>query len=122
MARTTPTLKIKNNGTLLGAGSFTTLDLLTNLSAVDSGAGIAGMSATGGATGTNIATEVVIAVTSGSNVTIDLTTLSHTFVVIEMVFRNGQNLTPTTDWTRSSNTITVTDAVSSDVYQVQYTY
>lgn len=122
MGRTTPILKIRNNGTALTTGGFTTLDLTSNISASDEGGGVANVAATGGATGTNITVEVVTAVTSGANVTIDLTTLLHTFSAIEVVFRNGQALTPTTDWSRTSNTITITDAASTEVYQIQYTY
>lgn len=120
MARTaTSGIKIRNNGVALTSGAFTVLDLLSGVSAVDSGDGVSGWTGSAAA-GSNVATETITGVTSGANVTLDLTTLAHPFVAIEVVFRNGQALTPTTDWSRSSNTITVTGATSSDVYQVQY--
>lgn len=123
MARTAQTnLKIRNNGVALTTGAFTTIDLTGSLSATDEGGGIANVTGTGGGSGTNIATEAVSGVTSGANITLDLTTLSHVFVAIEVVFRNGQATTPVTDWSRSGNTITVFSATSGEVYQVQYTY
>lgn len=123
MARTGVTnIKFRNNGTPLGNGGFNTIDLTGTLSATDEGNGIVNVAGTGGGTGTNIATDIVTGVQSGSNVTLDLTTLSHTFVAIEVVFASGQALTPATDWTRSGNTITVIGANSAQVFQVQYTY
>lgn len=123
MARTSQTnLKIRNAGVVLTAGAFTTIDLQSPLSATDSGGGIAAVSDSGGSGGTNIATEVLAASASGSNITLDLTGLAHVFVAIEVVFRNGQNITPITDWSRSSNTITVLNADPSEIFQVQYTY
>lgn len=123
MARTSElSLKIKNGGVALGTNGFNTIDLLGSITGADEGNGIVSFTATGGGTGTNIATEIVSPTVSGSNITIDLTALSHVFVAIEVVFRNGQGLTPTTEWSRSGNTITVTNATTSDVFQVQYTY
>lgn len=123
MARTAQTnLKLQNSGTPLTTGGFGTLNLRNNISASDGGSGVAIVDATGGASGTNITVETVTAVQSGANITLDLTTLAHTFVAIEVVFRNGQAATPTTDWTRSTNTITVTNANASEVFQIQYTY
>lgn len=122
MARTaTSGIKIQNNGVALGTSSFNILNLVSGVSAVDSGGGVSAWTGSA-ASGSNIATESVTPVTSGANITLDLTTLSHVFVTIEVVFRNGQTLTPTTDWSRTSNSITVTNATSSDVFQVQYTY
>ena len=114
-------IKLRNNGTPLTAGAFTTLDLLTGLSAVDSGGGVAGVSGTASA-GSNIATERVTPVTSGSDITLDLTTLSHPYVAIEVVFRNGPATTPTLDWTLSGSTITVFNADNTEIFQVQYTF
>jgi hypothetical protein len=122
MARTAISgIKIQNNGVALTAGAFGIFNLISGISAVDSGAGVAGFTGSA-ASGSNIATDLVTPVTSGANITLDLTTLSHPFVAIEVVFRNGQALTPTADWTRSTNTITVTGATTGDVYQIQYTY
>lgn len=121
MARTAQTnIKIRNNGVPLTVGAFSILDLITGISATDAGGSVAAVSAAGG--GSNIATEVVTAVQSGGNITLDLTTLAHTFVAIEVVFRNGQGITPVTSWSRSGNTITVLNADASEVFMVQYTY
>jgi hypothetical protein len=121
MARTAQTnLRIQNNGTPLTTGAFTTIDLKTGLSGADEGNNVASITGSTIA-GSNLAVDTVSAVTSGANITLDLTTLSHTFVAIEIVFRNGQ-ATSATDWSRVGNTITVTDAVSSEIFQVQYTY
>lgn len=123
MARTSQlSLKIKNGGVALGTGGFNTIDLLGTIVGADEGNGSVSFTASGGGTGANIATEPLTPTTSGSNITLDLTGLSHTFIAIEVVFRNGQALTPTTEWTRSSNIITVTGATNSDLFQVQYTY
>ncbi len=123
MARTTPILKIKNNGTTLGTGGFQTIDLTGSLSATDEGGSIANVTGTGGpGGGVNISTETITATQSGTSVTLDLTTLAHTFIAIEVVFRNGQAITPLTSWTRSGNTITIINADASEAYMVQYTY
>ncbi len=122
MSRTAQTnLKLKNAGVPLTTGAFTTLDLQSPLVATDAGGGTASV-AGGSSGGANIATEVVTAVTSGANITLDLTTLAHTFVTIEVVFRGGQNITPISSWSISGNTITVFQADSTEVFQVQYTY
>lgn len=122
MARTAKTnLKIQNAGVLLGS-AFDTLNLISGISAVDSGGNVAGVTAAGGAGGTNIATETLTATASGANITLDLTALAHTFVAIEVIFRNGPATTPVTDWSRSSNTVTVFNADPSEIFQVQYTY
>ncbi len=122
MARTAKTtLAIKNAGTTLGTG-FDTLNLISGISAVDSGGGVAGVTASGGGAGTNVATEVLTATQSGSNITLDLTGLAHTFTAVEVVFRNGQAIKPTTDWSISVSTVTVLNADASEVFMIQYTY
>lgn len=125
MARTAKTtLKIKNAGVLLGS-SFDTLDLLTNISAVDSGNGVAGVSATGGAGGTNMATEKLTPTTSGANITLDLTGLAHVFTAIQGVYKNGILIDAsdaTFGWSRSTNTITVLNGSNTDIFYVQYNY
>lgn len=122
MARTAQTnIKLQNNGVAIGSGGFSILNFISGISGVDSGNGIAGLTGTA-ASGSNVATETISAVQSGSNITLDLTTLSHAFVAIEVVFRNGQAITPTTSWSRSTNTITVFNADASEIFLVQYTY
>lgn len=79
--------------------------------------------------GSNIATEKVVAVQSGTDVTIDLTQLAHTASGVLVVARNGQMLIPNgnasldgSSWSQSGSTITVYNADRGDVYLVQYTY
>lgn len=121
MARTTPILKIQNNGISLGNG-FQILDLVSGLSATDGGAGIADVSASGGGGGSNVATEQLTPTTAGSDITLDLTGLSHTFITCEVVFRNGQAILPVTEWGITGSTVTVYNAAVSEVFLVQYTY
>lgn len=121
MARTGETsIRIYNAGVLVG--SFNSIDLNGTLTGSDEGNGVINITGSGGGTGTNIATELVTPTQSGSDITLDLTTLSHTFVAIEVVFRNGQNITPGSSWSRSGNVITVFNADASEIFQVQYTY
>ena len=115
-------LRLRNNGTPLTAGAFTTLDLVSGISATDAGSAVAAVTASGGGAGTNVATEVCAATQSGANITLDLTTLSHTVVAVEIIFRNGQNVTPVSGWSLSGSTVTVVNADAGDAYQVQYTY
>lgn len=80
----------------------------------------------GGGGGTNVVTEVVSGVQSGNNVTLDLTSLAHTFSTVLLVTKQGQILTPnntTYGWTILGNIITIYNALASNEdYQVQYTY
>ena len=121
MARTGfATIRIRNNGTPLGVVGFSTIDLTGSLSATDAGNSVATVTSAGG--GTNVATEVVTAVQSGANITLDLTALAHVFVAVEVVWRNGQALTPISSWSLTANTVTVVNADAGDVYLIQYTY
>lgn len=122
MARTAKTnINLRNNSTPLGSSGFDTINLLGSLSASDAGGGVADLTGSG-SSGSNIATERVTPVASGSNITLDLTTLLHTFVAIEVVFKNGPAAIPVNDWTRSGNTITVVNSDPTDIFLVQYTY
>lgn len=122
MARTGETsIKILNAGVAL-PGSFNAIDLNGSLTGSDEGGGVVDINGSGGSGGTNIDTQLVTAVQSSSNITLDLTTLPHVFVAIEVVFRNGQAITPTTSWSRTGNTITVFNADPSEKFMVQYTY
>lgn len=107
-------------GMTLAAGSNVTLTRNTN--------GTWTIAATGGS-GANVATEVLTATQSGSDITLDLTTLAHTFSAILFVTKNGQILLPNgsaaipgSSWSRVGNTITVYNADASESFQVQYTY
>ena len=123
MSRTGVALvKIRNNGTPLGVIGFSTIDLTGILSAIDAGDSVATMTGTGGGTGTNVATEVVTAVQSGTDITLNLAALAHTFVAVEVIFRNGQALTPIYSWSLVGSTVTVVNADAGDIYLVQYTY
>lgn len=79
----------------------------------------------GGGGSTNVATEKLTPTTSGSDITLNLALLSHTFVTIQWVSKNGQVLDPSDGsfgWIRVSNTITVLNAGDADVFLVHYTY
>lgn len=123
MARTAVvSIKIRNNGTPLGVVGFTTIDLTGTLTGSDEGNGVVNIAGAGGGVGTNVSTQVVTAVQSGSDVTIDLTQLTHPFSAIEIVSRNGQILTPIAYWSISGNTITIPNADAGDSYVIQYTW
>ncbi len=123
MARTAQVaISIRNNGTPLGSLGFSVIDLTGILSATDEGGGVANVTGSGGASGTNVATQTTAGTQSGTSVTLDLTTLSHSFVAVEVVWRNGQALTPIANWSLVGNTITVTNADAGDVFLIQYTY
>lgn len=73
----------------------------------------------------NITAENITGVQSGSNVTLDLTTLAHVFGTIFGVFRQGQLKTLndlTYGYSISGNTVTVYNADASESFVVQYTY
>lgn len=114
------TIGIRNNGVLV-PGDFDTIDLLGTLTGANQGGGVVGITGSGGSSA-NIDTRVVAATQSGANITLDLTTLPHTFTGIEFVTRNGPVTTPVLDWSLSGNTITVFNADASEIFQVQYTY
>ena len=123
MARTgLATIKIRNNGTPLGVVGFSTIDLTGILSAVDAGDSVATVTGAGGGAGTNVATQTLVATQSGADITLDLTTLTHVFVAVEVVWRNGQALTPISSWSLVGSTVTVVNAAAGDAYLVQYTY
>lgn len=106
-----------------------TIDFGSGLTIARSAPGYLLVTAAGGS-GANIATDDVAATTSGANVTIDLTTLSHSFVAIQLVFRNGQALPPvasapadgSSGYKIVGTTLTVYNATNTDDYLVSYTY
>lgn len=123
MARTgVLNIRIRNNGTPLGVVGFTTIDLTGSLTGTDEGNGVVGINGSGGGSGSNVDTQVVAGVQSGNNVTLDLTTLPHAFVAVEIVFRNGQAIQPIVYWSLTSSTITIFNADASEIFMVQYTY
>jgi len=73
-------------------------------------------------TGLNVLTESLQGTQSGDNVTLNLTQLTNTFSTILFVTRQGQILTPTESWTRSGNTITITNASAGNTFLVSYLY
>lgn len=125
MARTgETTLKIRNNGVPL-AGSFNTIDLAGTISATDEGGGVVEFTGSGGGTGTNFDIQPVTPVTSGANITLDLTTLPHTFTSIKAITKNGQLLTAgdaTFGWSVTGNSATVLNASTSDQFEVEYVW
>lgn len=114
MARTAQlSIKIRNNGTPLGTVGFSTIDLTGSLSGSDEGNGVVNVVGSGGGAGSNVATEAIAATQSGANITLDLTTLAHTFVAVEVVWRNGQALTPISSWSIVGSVVTVLNADAS---------
>lgn len=79
--------------------------------------------------GSNIATEKVNAIQSGSNVTIDLTQLAHTSAGVLFVSRNGQLQLPNgnaglpgSSYSQSGTVVTVYNADAGEDYLIQYLY
>lgn len=123
MARTAVVaINIRNNGTPLGVLGFQTIDLKGTLVGADEGNGVVSFTGSGGSGGSNVDTRVVTAVQSGTDITIDLTQLPHAFVAVEVVFRNGQGITPIASWSLVGNTVTVFNADAGETYMIQYTY
>lgn len=72
-----------------------------------------------------ILVEKLTPTAAGSNATLDLTQLSHTFTTVQWVSKNGQILDATDatfGWSRTLNTITVLNGADSDIFLVSYTY
>jgi len=124
MARTAdPTIILQNNGTQLGVSGFRILDLVSGISATDAGAGVAAV--TGSSAGSNFEIDAVSPVTSGTSITLDLTTLSHVFVAILGIYKNGQLLNKadaTFGWSLTSTTATILNAANTDIFDVEYSY
>jgi len=73
-------------------------------------------------TGVQSTSERVTVTQAGDNVTIDLTQLSNTYTGVLFIQRNNMFITPTDDYSQSGDTVTVFNAVASDVFVVGYTY
>lgn len=92
----------------------------TNVTIVPNENGQKVISANGG--GSSILTETVTATDAGgNNVNIDLTQLSQPWTSIQMVIRNGviQNQSK---WSIVGDTLTLTGAVTTNDFQIQYIY
>lgn len=76
----------------------------------------------GSTTGVNISDELVTAVQSGSNVTIDLSQLGHSYSTVLQVRRNGIPQVRTAAWTQSGSSVTVLGADAGEYFEIQYTY
>jgi len=82
------------------------------------------------ANGFDVTEEVVPATakaTSGSDITVDLTKLSHTYVDILLVSKNGKGLdedssTVTRDWLQTGDSILIRDTIISDQITIIYSY
>lgn len=111
---------IHGGGMTLVAGSNVTLVRNTN--------GTWTVAASSGGS-SSIATEKLTAVQNGSDVTLDLTGLAHTFVSLLFVTRDGQVLMPNgsagfpgSSWSVSGSVVTVYNADAGNIYLVQYTF
>lgn len=111
----------KNGKYLHGGGDVVTAGVGISISS-NTSTGVKTISSS--VTGEDSATETLVGTQSGNNVTLDLTQLAHTFVTILFVSRQGQilNSSITDGWSRSANTITITNAAAFDTFQVTYTY
>ena len=75
-----------------------------------------------GGGGLGVQQEVLAGSQSGSDVELDLSLLSETYVSVLGVYRNGQLLTPTSSWAQAGGVITVYNADAGEDFQVAYTY
>jgi len=106
-------------------GGGMTMSAGSNITLVPKADGTVEINASGGASGTNVATQYSLtAVQSGADVTIDLTQLTNyaTFSDLILVMRNNIPQTETINFTFVDPIITITNADSSEVYSVQYAY
>lgn len=76
----------------------------------------------GGGSGLASKAEVLAGSQSGADVELDTGDLSEAYTTILGVYRNGQLLTPTDDWTQAGAIITVFEADAGDAFVVSYTY
>lgn len=84
--------------------------------------GTAGGPAAASTSGSNVADELVTAVQDDGDVTIDLAQLSHTYVVVLQVRRNGIPQVRGTSWTQTGGSVRVPGADASEFFELQYTY
>lgn len=106
-------------------GGITRLTAGTNITITKLSDGSYRITAAGGGSGVTPSTEKLTPTASGSNITLDLTALAHTFTTITGVYKNGQLLDaadPLYGWSRSSNTITVIAGTTDDIFYVAYNY
>lgn len=76
----------------------------------------------GGGGSAQIATETVIATDAGgNNVNIDLTQLANAWASVEFVARNGA-IQDRSKWSIAGDVLTLTGAVSTNSFQIQYSY
>ena len=102
----------------------------TGVTAQREGDGNAAVTIVGSGGGVNISTEAVTAVTSGNDVTIDLTQLAHTLVGLQFISRNGQIQPPvasspadgSSGYNISGSAATVYNAASGETFLICYTY
>jgi hypothetical protein len=103
-------------------GGISRITAGSNMTVTSDGNGGYVIASTGGS-GSNTLTEKVTGIQSGTDITLDLTTLAHTPTSIMFVTRQGQIITPVVDWTGPvASIITVGNADSSEVFLVSYTY
>lgn len=67
------------------------------------------------------ATQFLVPATSGSDITIDLGDLDYDYVTILFIDRNGQGLTPGTDYSQTGDIVTIFNGYSTDSIMVAYT-
>jgi hypothetical protein len=106
-------------------GAGTTVSAGSNITLVPKADGTVEINASGGGSGTNVATQYQLtAVQSGSNVTIDLSQLTNFATLSDLiaVYRNNIMQTETLNFTVAGSVVTVLDADAGEVFNITYAY
>lgn len=106
-------------------GSGTTVSAGANVTLVPQADGTVQINASGGGSGTNVATQYSLtAVQAGSDVTIDISQLTNfaTFDSLIAVYRNNTMQTETLNFTFANPTITILNADAGEVFNCTYAY
>lgn len=107
----------RGGGSTVSAGANITLTPLPN--------GTVQINASGGGSGTNVTTQYSLtAVLSGSDVTIDLTQLTHfaTYAGLVQVQRNNIPQTEMINFTQTGTQVTIFNADASEIFNLVYQY
>lgn len=121
-------IREKSAGSGRKHGGGMTIDAGSNITLIRNSNGRWTIAATASGS-SNIATELVTAIQSGENATIDLTQLSHTYTSVlfisldgAILMPNGNATLPGPTWNQSGNTATVYNANAAGIYLIQYLY
>lgn len=106
-------------------GGGTTVSAGSNITLVPQADGTVEINASGGGSGTNVATQYQLtAVAAGADATIALSQLTNfaTFSDLIAVYQNNVMLTEGLNFTLAGSTVTVINGTDSDIYNVTYSY